>query len=346
MIATGRRAQGQPAAVPPAANSSSATIVGGSGIGILPWLYLQGSLLRSSGITPEQSQAALAQYYTNGAEAATVPSSGPGSEYFTQGAEVTAALPSVMPEPGFGIGATAVPSEQPIAPPPAPPGQAQMAPPWTLPQTQSGAPAPGAAAPPNAETTAGGLESQNAIAPAPPPESGGSPPSETSSETPPGAAGSETPGAAGNETPPGAAGGETPAGGSAASPASQSAANAPPQQESEPGGTGTSAAPGVQPGAGPAAPPRVDRPSANRSPDEGAPETMPSSTGLTNGTAVPSAASTGESRAPVPTGASPASSCSQSVLTLLGGMLVGALVVITGAWLGRHWSTPVRARGG
>lgn len=89
----------------------------------LLWL----ALLRARAAPPmtqQQAETALEQYYEHGAEAASVPSSGPAARYFTDGAAVTSvptsgpeadyfthgadvlsAPSSAIPEPAFEVGA-------------------------------------------------------------------------------------------------------------------------------------------------------------------------------------------------------------------------------------------------
>jgi len=322
--ATGRA---QPAEVPPQA-SGTAAMVGGSGVGLLPWLYLEGSLLRSSGgVTPEQAQAALTEYYTNGAEAASVPSSGPGAEYFTQGAALTAALPSVMSELAFESGTAPGTSAPPSASPPGPQGPMEPRPPGPVVRL-------GSTSGP-AEASVGALAEQNGAPPvetsAPPVETSASP-AETS--TPPAEMGAGAPG-------------ETNGLGAAATSAPPAPGTPVAPMESEPGAAGAFA----QPGVAASSTGQVGEPRGNPSSSQGAPEAMPSSVGLTVGTSAATTPAASDRRGLQVDSVRPAASCRQTVLTLLGGILVGALLVVTGMRLGRPRGTALQstrhdARGG
>jgi hypothetical protein len=345
---------GAPTATPTAA------LYGGSGLGAWPWLYLQSSgVSGQASITPEQAQRALSEYYTNAAEAATIPSSGPGSEYFTSGAQATAALPSVISGLAFDVGTTGTATAtNPAAGPAAP--SAQLVPtyapvvPTYAPVVQTYAPQPALPAGPLTPYT--GQLPQTAPNAAPPETPAG-----TVVAPPPGAA--EAPTSTTGET----SGGTSPSAPAATSPGTPTAQPQvvpPPNAPSPQAPTAPSPAPATAPSLAPASESggggiaqvepstASERPGVNFSVGmgKGAAETMPSnpagSLSAPNAPNVPSATAASEaaSREGHPVHAT-MTSWGQTVVTLLGGILVGALLVITGTRL-RPPGTPGRLHGG
>ena len=159
--------------VTPAANVSAAPAVppaaGGYGADqSQAYYYLYLSVLygmQGTYATPE-GQAQLARgvtdYFTNGAAATAVPTTGPMANYFTNGAQATTAPTSAIPDYTFSPPlATASPLTVDAGPPPPPPAPVAV---------QAGAPAEVPAAAPAVETEAVAAEPAYAPAPAYAPE--------------------------------------------------------------------------------------------------------------------------------------------------------------------------------
>jgi hypothetical protein len=102
----------------------------------LLYLYQQRVAAGLPPTTPEQLVRAASDFFTNGAEATSVPTSGPGAAFYNNGAGLYTTPPASFPSianPTLGAGAfgdstqgavsptpSAVPSEAPSAPPPVP----------------------------------------------------------------------------------------------------------------------------------------------------------------------------------------------------------------------------------
>jgi hypothetical protein len=161
--------------VPPSANVSAASTLppGAGGYGVdqsqaYYYLYLSVLYGMQSGYTTPEGQAQLAravsEYFTNGAAATAVPTSGPAANYFTNGAQATTAPTSVIPDYTFSPPlATASPLTIDAGPPPPPPAPVPL---------EAGAPAeaPASATAPAVETAVVAAEPAYAPAPAYAPE--------------------------------------------------------------------------------------------------------------------------------------------------------------------------------
>jgi hypothetical protein len=148
----------RPPAAPPPIPGQTATPASYDTAALLA-VYM--SQLASSGRAPNQSDIdeATRQYFTNGAAASTVPTSGPGAAYFQNGAGVMSYGASPSPTP-TAVSPTAT-APAPSAPAPAPP---VVAPPVTVyapSDTTTAAPSPDDTSPP-ASTTPGVTEAQAA----------------------------------------------------------------------------------------------------------------------------------------------------------------------------------------
>jgi len=125
LLASGSaRAQPQPTGLPATPAEGAVIPAGGASRLLLLELYafaLAQTVTQSAAarVSPEAAERQVANYFTNGAEATTVPSSGPGAAYFQNGAEVLAAPTSVVPfafaPPEAETGATTPVDSQPNA---------------------------------------------------------------------------------------------------------------------------------------------------------------------------------------------------------------------------------------
>ncbi len=130
---------------------------------LLQLLALQASRAGARAPTADEISRAAADYFTNGAEATSVPTAGPAAAYFTNGAEVLAAQTSVVPAPPPPAGAI------PQALPPTASSQAATSNPVYPPAAAGSSET---SRPPSAEPSEAGVGEMQPEAPGAPSESG------------------------------------------------------------------------------------------------------------------------------------------------------------------------------